>query len=42
MMMMMWQGPAGEKGLRGDSEVPLYDDKHRENVRVMICKIHSH
>jgi len=31
------QGPAGEKGDRGDSDLPFYDDKHIERVRVAFC-----
>ena len=37
MTMIMCQGPAGEKGVRGDSEIPIYDEKHRENVGDVSC-----
>jgi len=34
------QGPAGEKGERGDSEFPFYDGKDAERVRIATYCLH--
>jgi len=34
------QGPAGEKGDRGDGELPFYDDKYPERARNITYYVH--